>query len=453
MKYVLDTNVLVSNPYSIYSFVEPGTEILITSATMGELDHLKEKEKTSRDARLAIRVLSKVIIGHDYDEISKTGISLSKTNPAVPESVTLRMVDYTGDEQFSLDQQDAKIIATCKQENAVLITRDLNMLLIALSGGCEAIQYTGDDTLKDSDILYPGYINIDKFWEIVNVTGYNDDIALVSYDFDGIDLINVDELYPNQFIIDDGKLVGRIVNVGEYCLEVCPIKPDSAIKRKLLKTLQPRDALQAAFVHSSLEDDVDVITLMGSAGSGKTILAVATAMHQVLAGHYANMMYVKADSPLAGEIGFLPGTLGEKLRPAIEPCITSLNIIFKDKNDVEKYIQEELLETNMVQFPSLHYFRGRSIGHPDAGKGSVLIVDECQNLSNHEIKSVISRCGENTLLILCGNIKQIDNPRNTAINNGFVYAVEKLKSYEHSSHIILDTVYRGRLAAFVEDNF
>lgn len=452
MKYVLDTNVLVSNPYSIYSFTDPGTEIIITSATMGELDHLKTKESVSREVRLAIRILSKVVLNHSYEEIARKGIPLHETNPSLPKDVTLRIVDYVGDEVFALDQQDKRIIATCMQQEAILVTRDLQMLLIALSIGCDVQQYTGDDTLKDSDVLYSGVLKIPGFWDIVHVQGYDNEIALVSYQTEhGPDLADYD-LYPNQYIVDGDELVGKIVSADEYQLRVLPIKSESALRRKLMKGIQPRDALQGAFVDAILSPDSDVVTIMGSAGSGKTMLAVSGAMHMVNAGHFANVMYVKADSPLSGEIGFLPGTLGEKLRPSIEPCITSLNILFKDKPDVDKYV-EELVEKGTVQFPSLYYFRGRSIGHPDAGKGSVLIVDECQNLSNHEMKSIISRCGENTLLILCGNIKQIDNPRNTAINNGFVYAVEKLKDYDHASHVILETVYRGRLAAFVEDNF
>ncbi|ANS05951.1 PhoH-like phosphate starvation-inducible [Citrobacter phage vB_CfrM_CfP1] len=447
MKYVLDTNVLISNPYSIYSYIESGSEIIIAAATMEELDHLKSKERTAHEARLAIRLLSKAILGQNYEAITQTGVSLNLSNPAVPESVTLKIVDYVGEEEFPLDKQDARIIATCIQQGATLVTRDINMLLIAMSKGCPVLQYTGDDSLKDSDVLYSGYIELPLFWETVEVLEYVGPYAIITYS----SLPDAD-FYPNQYILSHGEIVGRVVAAGEFQLEVLPIKHEQALKRKLMKTIQPRDALQASFVDAILDKNNDVVTIMGAAGSGKTMLAVAGAMHMVNAGHFANLMYVKADSPLSGEIGFLPGTLGEKLRPSVEPCITSLNILFKDQPEVDKYV-EGLLEKGVVQFPSLYYFRGRSIGHPDPGKGSVLIVDECQNLSNHEIKSIISRCGENTLLILCGNIKQIDNPRNTAVNNGFVYAVEKLKEYDHASHIILNTVYRGRLAAFVEDNF
>ncbi|QFR55738.1 putative PhoH family protein [Yersinia phage JC221] len=457
MKYVIDTNVLISNPYSIYSFVEPNTEIIITSATLGELDHLKTKEKTSREARLVSKLLSKIIFGRSYKEISTTGVSLHDTNPVIPESVTLRIADCH-DKEFPIDQQDARIIATCIQENAVLITRDLNMMLIAMSQGCETLPYTGDDTIKDSDVLYSGVIEIPNFWNVVNVDryvyadGYHADVAVISYQTNDGPCLNEFDLYPNQYIFDGDEVVGKVIRANEYDLEVLPVKNEQLLKRKLMKSITPRDGYQGAVVDSMMNDDTDVVSILGSAGSGKTMLAVSTAMHLINAGHYANLLYVKADSPLSGEIGFLPGTLGEKLRPSIEPCMTSLNILFKDNPESEKYI-EGLIEKEVVQFPSLYYFRGRSIGHPDPGKGSILIVDECQNLSNHEMKSIVSRCGENTLLVLCGNINQIDNPRNTAVNNGFVYAVEKFKEYEHASHIILKTVYRSRLAAFVEDNF
>ena len=147
-KYVLDTNVLISNPYSIYSYIEPDSEIIITAATMEELDHLKSKERTAHEARLAIRLLSKAILGQNYEAITQTGVSLNLSNPAVPESVTLKIVDYVGPEEFPLDKQDARIIATCIQQGATLVTRDINMLLIAMSKGCPVLQYTGDDSLK-----------------------------------------------------------------------------------------------------------------------------------------------------------------------------------------------------------------------------------------------------------------------------------------------------------------
>ena len=400
-KYVLDTNVLISNPYSIYSFTQPGTEIIITSATMGELDHLKTKERTAHEARLAIRLLSKVIFGQSYDAITKSGIPLNLTNPALSDTITLKVVDYVGNKTFALDKQDERIIETCMQQDATLVTRDIMMLLIAMSRGCKVEQYTGDDTLKDSDVLYSGYVEIPDFWDTVEVLGYTDNVAQITYSS-----LPDEDFYPNQYITSNGELVGRVVTADEICLNVLPVKHEQAMKRKLMKAIQPRDSLQAAFVESIMSNEIDVATIMGGAGSGKTMLAVSGAMHLVNSGHYANLMYVKSDSPLSSEIGFLPGTLGEKLRPSIEPCITSLNILFKDNPESEKYI-EGLIEKGVVQFPSLYYFRGRSIGHPDPGKGSVLIVDECQNLSNHEIKSIISRCGENTLLILCGTLSLI----------------------------------------------
>jgi len=210
MKYVVDTNVLVSNPYSIYSFVEPGTEIIIPSATMGELDHLKRKQEISREVRLAIRLLSTVIMGHSYEEIKK-GISLHLTNPAVPESVTLRIADCANPEDFALDQQDARIIATCKEQGATLVTRDINMLLIAMSQGCEVKQYTGDDTLKDSDVLYPGYLKTINFWDNLTDVQYDKEgNAILSYqDFEGI------EFYVNQYILDNETLVGKVVATEE----------------------------------------------------------------------------------------------------------------------------------------------------------------------------------------------------------------------------------------------
>lgn len=194
-KYVLDTNVLISNPYSIYSFTQPGTEIIITSATMGELDHLKTKERTAHEARLAIRLLSKVIFGQSYDAITKSGIPLNLTNPALSDTITLKVVDYVGNKTFALDKQDERIIETCMQQDATLVTRDIMMLLIAMSRGCKVEQYTGDDTLKDSDVLYSGYVEIPDFWDTVEVLGYTDNVAQITYSS-----LPDEDFYPNQYI-------------------------------------------------------------------------------------------------------------------------------------------------------------------------------------------------------------------------------------------------------------
>ncbi|UQJ95119.1 putative PhoH family protein [Klebsiella phage CPRSA] len=215
-RFVLDTNVLISNPYSIFSFVEAGTEIIITSATMEELDHLKSKERTAHEARLAIRLLSKAILGQNYEAITQTGVSLNLTNPAVPENVTLKIVDYVGPRKFPLDKQDARIIATCIQQGATLVTRDINMLLIAMSKGCPVLQYTGDDSLKDSDVLYSGYIDLPLFWETVEVLEYVGPVAVITYS----SLPDAD-FYPNQYILSDGEIGGVWLLLESFSLKYC----------------------------------------------------------------------------------------------------------------------------------------------------------------------------------------------------------------------------------------
>ena len=460
MKYVLDTNVLISNPYSIYSFAEENTEIIITSATLSELDHLKSKSEISREVRIAIRLLSQIVLNKTYEEISIKGISLQEHNKALPASVVLKIIDYKGDEKFELNQQDAKIIAITKQEGAVLITRDVNMLIIALSSGCEAKQFTGDDVIKDSDVLYTGYAQVQSdFW---NTVGHEVEVQYVNKGKTAV--ISVSEFpediefYPNMYLYEstdgDETLIGQVEQVYDNKVYLKVLKHSSLMKFCAWNEIVPRDIYQAMAFNAMMDDNNDVVSLVGSAGSGKSLLAIATALELINQNKYANMIYVKADAGVGVQAhGFLPGTIDEKLSQTNLAGMDSLMRLHKDDAaGAEKSVQY-LIDKKIVQFPSMYYFRGRTLGHADPGKGSVVIIDEAQNLTVQEIISIISRIGENSKLVLCGNTKQIDNRHVNAINNGLVYAIQKFREYEHASNVILHTVYRSRLAAFVEDNF
>lgn len=455
-RYVLDTNVLISNPNSIFAFTAPDTEIIITQATLGELDHLKSKQEISREVRMVIRSLGQIVLDRDIKEISETGIKLQPFCKTLPDTVTMRIVDYKGEEKFELNQQDARIIATAKQENATLITRDINMLLIALSSECPAEQYTGDNTLKDTDVLFKGYNYVPSdFWETLADT--------VTYDKTGKvaricteDFPVGSELYPGTFIIqqhdNDEELIGQIVEVDGSDVFMKTLNNGQAKGRKVFG-IKPRDVYQAASIEAILDGNNDVVSLIGGAGSGKSLMAIAAGLELVVEKKkFSKVIYVKADAGMGTDAhGYLPGDINEKLSQNILAAKDSLDALCAGAVDKEGAM-EHLMERYM-EFPSMYYFRGRTLGNAEPGGGAIIIVDEAQNLTVHEITSILSRAGENSKVILMGNVKQIDNRHVNALNNGMVYAVQKFRDYKHSSHVILSTVYRSRLAGFIEDNF
>lgn len=454
-KYVLDTNVLITNPQSIFAFNAPNTEVIITQATLGELDHLKTKQEISREVRMVIRSLSNIVLGRTYDEIANEGIKLNEFCKTLPDTVKLRIIDYKGTEKFDINQQDARIIATTVQEGAVLVTRDVNMLLIALSSGCPAEQYTGDDVMKDSDVLFSGYIHVSKdFWE-----NMGDDI---STDKKGDYSISVQEFpigtefYPGTYVImgdgTDGEIIGKIIDQKDSFVTMKPLNHKNKMKQKAWNVV-PRDNLQAMAFDALFDSDNDVVSMVGGAGSGKSLLAIAAGLELVEKKKYASVIYVKADAGMGTDAhGYLPGDINEKLSQNILAARDALSYLCREDHNPESSI-DYLVQKGIIQFPSMYYFRGRTLGTALPGQGSVIIIDEAQNLTVHEITSIISRAGENSKVVILGNIKQIDNRHVNALNNGMVYAVQKFREYQHSGHVILNTVYRSRLAAFVEDNF
>lgn len=455
-KYVLDTNVLISNPNSIFAFDAPDTEIIITQATLGELDHLKSKQEISREVRMVIRMLGQIVLGRDIVEISEKGIKLQPFCKTLPDSVTLRIVDYKGTDKFELNQQDARIIATAKQEKATLITRDINMLLIALSSECPAEQFTGDNTLKDTDVLFKGYTYVpEDFWDTLSENVTYDKTGKIAY-ICTEDFPVGSEFYPGTYVIQQGEtnesIIGQILKVEGSEVEMRTVD-NGQVKGRKVFGIKPRDVYQAAAIDAIMDKNNDVVSLIGGAGSGKSLMAIAAGLELVVEKKkYAKVIYVKADAGLGTDAhGYLPGDINEKLSQNILAAKDSLDALCAGAQDKEGAM-EHLMERYM-EFPSMYYFRGRTLGNAEEGGGAIIIIDESQNLTVHEITSILSRAGENSKVILMGNVKQIDNRHVNALNNGMVYAVQKFREYEHSSHVILSTVYRSRLAGFIEDNF
>lgn len=311
--------------------------------------------------------------------------------------------DETGFEDASYPQNnDHKIIKAAIDLEAILITNDNLMMMRAYSYGLNVEQYAGESSIRRAH-------------------------------FEGIrneNPIRVTDAYPNEYFNSgSGKLEkwnGKdFVGLGKD-FDVWGLKH---------KNLEQRCAIDAL-----MDDSVKLVTLSGKAGTGKTLIALACALQKTIAENkYSRILVARPVMPMGNDIGYLPGDLKEKLGPWMQPIMDNLDYLFsKDGNAKDVYLE---LETNgIIKIEPLMYIRGRSIPN------QFIIIDEAQNLTKHEVKTIISRAGENTKIILTGDPDQIDNPKLDSINNGLTYVVEKFKDQKIAAHVTLTKGERSELA-------
>lgn len=441
-KYVLDTNVLISDPTSIFNFED--NQVIIPFPALEELDHIKSKGlDVSRDARLAIRNIAEVISDSTYEELSETGINLSEIRKSVSTAGTLLVVQYKGDVVFDLAHQDDKIIAIAMQEDAVLVTRDINMRIKALSQGCKVQDYQHDHTLSDADLIHVGHSKVQNdFWNTLSSITYDKETAIIPVQ----DFPEDCKLYKNDFLYNDEGIVGKVLNTYNGHAYIKPLT-DKTVMNKKAWGITPNDIYQGMVFNSLMNEDIDINILLGPAGTGKTFITLAAALELTVEKHlYKRIIFTRSMDSQFEEIGFLPGTEYEKMAPWVGGAFDSLEQLHKkDAKGPEESIKY-LLEKNYIMFKALNFIRGRSFND------TILIIDEAQNLTASQMKTIITRCGENCKIVLMGNLAQIDNRFVTPTNSGLTYVAEKLKDWQHSSVVQLQNIHRSRLAEYAENN-
>ena len=440
-KYVLDTNVLISDPSSIYNFED--NQVIIPFPALEELDHIKSKGlDVSRDARLAIRNISEVIGESTYEELTQ-GIDLSTIRKSISKGGTLTVTEYKGTEVFDLQHQDDKIIAIALQEDAILVTRDINMRLKALSKGCTVQDYRADTSIKDADLIHVGHSRVqNEFWESIGEIEYDKKTAKIPVSEFPEDC----KLFKNDYLYNDDGIVGKVLNVHEGTVYLEPISEKQLMNKKVWG-ITPNDVYQGMVINSITNEDVDISILLGPAGTGKTFITMASALELIVEKRlYKRMIFTRSMDSQFEEIGFLPGTEYEKMAPWVGGAFDSLEQLHKkDAKGAEDSIKF-LLEKGYIQFKALNFIRGRSFND------TILVIDECQNLTASQMKTILTRAGENCKVILMGNLAQIDNRFVTPTNSGLTYVAEKFKDWEGSSVIQLENIVRSRLAEYSEKN-
>ena len=449
--FVLDTNVLLHSSQSIESFKDH--DVVIPMAVIEELDKFKKNsDELGRNARRVIRALDRLReLTSDVPGSLRNGVELSLINPAasgrlfvlsapiLPEDDPIRRsVDNVFGSELDLQSPDNRILRIAAILNAegrqvVFISKDINLRLKADALGLKVMDYERGKVNNDS--LYSGF---------TLKTVKDDDISTI-YREHLLDTQD-DSLLANQFVVAAAESNPKQTALCRYhqqkkALELIPNFSEG------VWNIMPRNKEQRMAFDLLLDPDIQLVTLIGGAGTGKTLIALAAGLQQVLnGGIYDKISVSRPIVPLGNDIGFLPGSKDAKLSTWMQPIFDNLDLLLSQEAERKpksssRYSAESLQNMHKLELEALTYIRGRSI------QRQYVIIDEAQNLTPHEVKTIISRCGNDTKMILTGDPYQIDNPYLDASSNGLCYTIERLKGEPVFGHITLAKSERGKLAA------
>ena len=457
--YVLDTNVLLHDPTAVTAFAEH--QIVIPMTVLEELDHIKDRrdKSVSREARIAIQLIDKVVGNASPQEIQK-GVEIPGSN--LDES-RLGALAIFPDQLIAEDDavpflntnedqaNDNRIINVALRLSAdypgafvCLVTKDINMRIKAKGSGLEHVEdYRHDRVLDDIDLLATGYECFSgDFWSAIERVDTVREESLTLHRIPRSELPNV---YPNQFLYDEQDFIAYVDHVDDDHVYLAVDSRDHLMNQRFWG-LAPRNLEQAMAMRLLDCEDVDMTVLTGPAGSGKTLLALAYGLHAILEQKkYNKLIVARSTPPIAEEIGFLPGTEEEKMAPWLAAFDDNLEILHgadECANGSIEYVKERA----NIQFKSLNFMRGRSFN------GAYIVIDEAQGLTQFQLKSIISRVGADSKLVVLGNLAQIDNKYISPLTSGLTYLVEKVKHYPHAGVMHVNGIVRSRLAAFAEEN-
>jgi len=455
--YVLDTNVLLHDPTAISAFNEH--HVVIPMTVLEELDHIKDRrDKTvSREARIAIQLIDKIVdvaTPHEIQEgVDVPGSTLQGPpgtlaiypDQLITDDSDIPYLDGTPDQANDnrIINVAIKLQAEHPERFVCLVTKDINMRIKAKGSGLLHVEdYRRDRVLDDIDLLTKGYEHVPgDFWDGVDEvdTVREDDLTLHR-----VPRAALPQAYPNQFLFDDHEFLAFVVRIdGQHVYLRCDSR--DGLMNQRFWGLAPRNLDQAMAMRLLADDEVDMTVLTGPAGSGKTLLALAYGLQGILEeGRYSKLIVARSTPPIAEDIGFLPGTEEEKMAPWLAAFDDNLEILHGTDESCAGSI-EYVKERANIQFKSLNFMRGRSFNN------AYIIIDEAQGLSQFQLKSVISRVGEGSKIVVLGNLAQIDNKYISPLTSGLTYLVEKSKHYEHAGVMHIGGILRSRLAAFAEE--
>jgi PhoH-like ATPase len=448
--FVLDTNVLMHDPTSVYRFEEH--DVFLPIMTLEELDnHKKGMSEIARNARQVTRTLDEIV--SSVDDAIDQGIRLDGPSRKLASGrLFLQTEAIAGDLPAGLPtaKADNQILAVVihlqrrhPERPVILVSKDINMRIKARALGLQAQDYFNDKVLEDTDLLYTGMRELTTdFWD-----HYGQDIE--SRKRDGRTLYRLKgplctELLVNQYLFQEGgsplHAIVRAISGASAEIETLT---DYTHPKNNVWGITARNREQNFALNLLMNPEIDFVTLLGQAGTGKTLLTLAAGLTQVLESKsYSEIIMTRVTVPVGEDIGFLPGTEEEKMGPwmgALEDNLEVLNKSDEAAGDWGRAATRDLIR-NRIRIKSLNFMRGRTF------LNKFLIIDEAQNLTPKQMKTLITRAGPGTKVICLGNIAQIDTPYLTEGSSGLTYVVDRFKGWEHAGHITLQRGERSRLA-------
>lgn len=456
--YVLDTNVLMHDPTALFKFEEH--DVFLPMMVLEELDNNKKGQtESARNARQVSRFLNELVVAHGNRGI-EGGISLKR-----PNELQLRDTGGLGrllfqtkpvdiSKGFGTVLPDNQILGSILQlriENpatpVVLVSKDINLRIKASIVGVQAEDYENDRALDDFNLLYTGATQLpEDFWK-----RHGDNLRSWTErgrTFYEIKAVPEDGWYANQYLYLPGE--------EEVELKVAKLDGDRAVLQIVedfrsanhqVWGINARNREQNFALNALMDPEIDFVTLLGTAGTGKTLLALAAGLAQTMdVQRYREIIMTRATVSVGEDIGFLPGTEEEKMTPWMGALTDNLEVLThaEDHGSWGRGATNDLLASR-IKIRSMNFMRGRTF------LNRWVIVDEAQNLTPKQIKTLITRAGPGTKIICMGNVEQIDTPYLTETTSGLTYAVDRFKSWAHSAHITLRRGERSRLADFASE--
>lgn len=436
--YVLDTNVLLQDPYSIFSFQD--NEIVIPAVVLEEVDSKKRNmDEVGRNARQfskqidSLRGMGKL---HEGVPLESGGILRVELNHRSFLRLKDSFADMTNDNRIIAVALNLMIEEQEKEDGkqVILVSKDALVRVKADALGLHSEDFLSDRVIE-FDHVYPGYVEIYVDADVMRTFYTNGEIMLSE--------LTKHPFYPHQFIIMKDALGGSSSALGK--VEPCGMKVKPFVNdQDQVWGIRSRNVQQRMALELLLRDDISLVTMIGKAGTGKTLLSLAAGLMQTEdMGKYKKLVVARPVVPLGKDIGYLPGEKEEKLRPWMQPIYDNLEFLFNTKKPGE--LDQILAGMGSIQVEALTYIRGRSI--PD----QFIIIDEAQNLSKHEAKTILTRVGERSKIVFMGDPQQIDHPYLDEYNNGLTYVVERFKDQTVSGHVKLVKGERSGLAQLAAD--
>lgn len=426
--FVLDTNVLILDPFCIYKFED--NDVVIQIYVLEELDkHKTRNDEVGKNARQAIRELDSLReLGHLNEGIElDTGSTVSVYTPQ-----KLEIHDF-----MDMSIMDNKIMSCAlaikdEYENTVLITNDINLRVRADAVGLITEKYENNR----SEISFEDEGCLEVCLNSAQIDSFYEKKYLEIGDYPG--------LSPNEMVLiasSDSFHHSGIARITSDCKGLVPIKNYSSG----VWGIQPKNKEQRHALELLMDDEIKLVTLAGQAGTGKTLISIAAALHKVTEENiYRKLLVSRPVIPMGKDIGYLPGSLQEKMNPWMKPIFDNVDFLLDMKNSNKGSFKtsgsEELINFGTIEIEPITYIRGRSIPN------QFMIVDEAQNLTAHEVKTILTRAGEGTKIVLTGDPFQIDNPYLDSENNGLSYVIQKMRGQSIYGHVTLHKGERSMLA-------